>query len=407
MWSQNLALYSPGRAAAIVAGVLVGLFSGFPPIFTATLGVFLMPLSADFGWGRLEVSIAGGAATLGMAVAAPIVGRAIDRFGIRRVILVSVVVFSLSLAAFGSLTGNKGVYWTICFFVGFAGAATTPLGFLAVLPRVFDRRLGLALSIAMAGVGVGTIVMPPLANGLIHDFGWRNAYRVLGALGTVGALVACWIIGSAGDRSGPLRGAEAVWNDGVVPSEAFRGMLLWIAALSILLVSASTIGTSVHLVAQLSDRGVDAKTAAFVASVAGGGVLLGRVGSGLLFDYVRATWIGAASFLLAALGIALLWQGTEIDVWLAGSFLMGVALGTEGDLIAFIVRRYFGMKAFGAIYGVLMSAFSLGTVIGPVAMGGFFDRTGTYAPVLAGFVVACMAAALLLLTLGPYRYAVK
>lgn len=259
-----------------MVGVIVGVFCGFAPVFTSTLGVFLKPLSAEFGWGRLEVSIAYGASTLGVALAAPIIGRAMDRFG-----------------------------------------------------------------------------------------------------------------------------------KGVDPGEALRSIMLWVTAVFILLVSASTIGTSIHLVALLIDRGLDAKAAAFAASVAGGGLLLGRVCAGVLFDYVRATWIGSALFFLGALGLFILWQGTGLQAWLAGSFLMGVALGAEGDLIAFIVRRYFGMKAFGSIYGVLMCAFSLGAMIGPIIMGAYFDRSGTYAPVLASFSAACLVAAVLVLTLGPYRYAAE
>lgn len=169
------------------------------------------------------------------------------------------------------------------------------------------------------------------------------------------------------------------------------------------LVSISVQGCLVHTTAMLIDRGIAAQTAALGSSLVGAAVLLGRVGTGYLLDHLFAPRVAAVFFGGAALGIGLLWLGTT-PVAFAGAFLVGLGLGAEVDLIAYLISRYFGLRAFGKVYSSAFAAFALAGALGPLIMGASFDQTGSYRGALATFLVATLVAAVLMTRLGPYRY---
>lgn len=158
------------------------------------------------------------------------------------------------------------------------------------------------------------------------------------------------------------------------------------------------------MTALLGDRGVSAATAALGSSLVGVAVLLGRVGSGYLLDGFFAPRVAAAFFGSASIGIILLWQGA-ISVAFAGAFLIGLGLGAEVDLIAYLTGRYFGLHAFGKIYSSIFAAFAFAGALGPLIMGAGFDRTGSYRVPLLAFFGATLVATALMTRLGPYRFA--
>ena len=159
----------------------------------------------------------------------------------------------------------------------------------------------------------------------------------------------------------------------------------------------------IHLVPLLTDRGVSAQSAALVMSLGAVGGMLGRVGGGYLLDRFFAPYVAVCFFCGSALGIFLLWSGAVGGLAFVAAFLGGLGVGAEFDIIAYMVSRYFGLRAFGEIYGYVFAAFTLGGVIGPPLMGIGFDSTGSYSPVLGGFVVTTLMAAGLMTQLGPYR----
>jgi cyanate permease len=159
----------------------------------------------------------------------------------------------------------------------------------------------------------------------------------------------------------------------------------------------------IHFAAMLSDRGITAETAALGSSVVGAALLIGRVCIGYLLDYVFAPRIAAIFFGGAAVGIFLLWWGPA-PVAFAGGFLIGLGLGAEVDVIAYLTSRYFGLRAFGEIYSSAFAAFALAGALGPLVMGRAFDLTGSYRTPLMAFLVATLVATGLMTRLGPYRY---
>src|SRR5262245_5106329 len=166
----------------IVVAVAVGLFMGYVPIIGFTFGVFFTSLVEEFKWSRAEVSLAFSLSLLALSVALPLTGRLVDRFGARRVILSSVLLFGLALASLYFLTASLWHYYVIFVVIGVVGGGISPVPYYNVITHWFDRRRGLALGLAMIGVGLSEFIMPSFAHALIARVGWRLAYVIIGAM---------------------------------------------------------------------------------------------------------------------------------------------------------------------------------------------------------------------------------
>ena len=190
---------------------------------------------------------------------------------------------------------------------------------------------------------------------------------------------------------------------GLSRREAWHTGSFWLIASAFFLMSVSVHGCLIHLVPMLTDRGVSAQSAALATSLLGGALLVGRVGAGYLLDRFFASYVAICFLCGAALGIFMLWSGVVGGLAFGAAILLGLGLGGETDFMPYLVSRYFGLRAFGEIYGYILATWGLGGVIGPLVMGMGFDTTGSYRLVLAGFVVATLAAAGVMSQLGPYR----
>jgi MFS family permease len=401
-----------GWWVVLAAGIGLSVHSG--PIIVSTFGVFLKPLSQEFGWSRAEVSLAFSLATLVVTGAMPFIGRLVDRLGARRVIVPSALLFGLGLMSLYFLTASLWHYYAISLFMGVVGSGTTPVPYSKVISHWFDKKRGLALALAMTGISLGAFIMPPLAQALITGVGWRQAYVVLGLLTVAGTLPVVGLLlkespqlmGLAPDGGpGTDAGLAARHGQEQGPSgaEAWHTAPFWLMAGAFFLVSVSFHGFIIHLVPLLTDRGVSPQSAALAMSVAAIGGLVGRLGCGYLLDRVFAPYVAVGFFGGFALGIFLLWSGAVGGWVFVAVVLVGLGVGAELDVMPYMVSRYFGLRAFGEIYSYAFAAFVLGAVIGPLLMGAGFDATGSYRLALGGFVLPPLMAAGLMTQLGPYR----
>lgn len=402
------------RHASLIIGAAVGLAGGFASLFFSTLSVFLKPIAAAFGWGRGQLSAVALLSLVGAALAAPLVGRLIDRHGAQRVIGVSVLLLAAGLALMSALPPSLLVLSVLSFLLGGVATATTPPGYLSMFPRHFDRHLGAALGCAMIGIGAGAALGPLLAQALIAAHGWRQAYLLLAGVALllgIAASVLCFAGGPTPRQSAAAAAAgqrHAAEGDDL--RMALRSVRFWLIALALALVSAAALGAMIHLFAMMTDRGVAPAAAAATAATVGLAAAIGRFGTGLLMDHLQARIVTAVVFVLGAVGLAVLAcssTSTPLAVYTLASACFGLAIGAEGDIIPFLARRYFGRKAFAALFGSFFSAYMLGAFAGPILYGYAFDRLGGYTlPLLVGSA-ACLAGACLVLAIGPYRYAVS
>ncbi|MFM0019453.1 MFS transporter [Paraburkholderia azotifigens] len=386
-----------------VVGAALGMAVGFAAIFIATNGVFIPSIVRDFHWGRAQAAQSYSASMLGLALVSPLVGMLMDRFGVRKVVLSSAIVFAIAMSCMAFQTGSTASWIALSLVIGMSGAATSVLGYLAILPQWFDRRLGLAIGIAMVGFGIGTVVMPALSAYLITHIGWRHAYQVLAAISLSGALAAFLLLRErAGVHRKPRRQAESSVSLAHVGPIRRRGLKVFLIFAGALCASTAVLSLVPHLPALLMDRGVSASDAARCASLVGLGILIGRLSSGLLVDRIHAPLVACLYFASGAIGFVLLRQIESYEGALIASILVGLAIGAEGDLLSYLTRVYLGMEKFGRFYGIVFSGYSLGAVLGPIATGRYFDVTKSYALPMQIAPFLLLAACLFLLSLGRY-----
>ncbi len=406
-----VATRAPWRRGALVLGAAIGLAGGYSAAYFGTLSVFLKEIAQGFGWTRASASGVVVLAQIGIALGAPFVGRGLDRFGARVVIPVSVALFALGLFTLTVLPASLALFGATSLVIGLVAVATTPVGYLSVVSRAFDRRLGLALGFAMLGLGCGTVVLPPLVQRWIAAGSWASGYRSL-ALFVLASGTAAWLlvfVVGRGHAPAVVRrdAAEAPVPPGIAFRDGVRDGRFWLLAAVFFVVATAGLGAIVHIVPMLSDRGMSPAEAVRGASLIGIGVMAGRFCAGAAMDLMPARVVAAFAFVMGGAGLLLLAlhpQGS-FGVIAAAAVLLGLAIGAEGDFLPFFVRRYFGVRHLGLFYGVLLAVYSLGGVAGPVLYGMAFDRLHDYGLALGAGVVACVLAAIAVLAVGPYRFA--
>lgn len=393
-----------------------GLFLGLVSIVVFSFPVFLRPITRDFHAGRGDVSFAFTLFSLIQAMSVPFAGWLMDRFGARRVIVPSMVLASLVLLLVPFRSSNLLHFYVFFGTLGFIAAGAGVVAFAKVTSNWFDRNRGLALGVVMLGLGLGALVMPSLAQLLIARFGWRLAYAAMGASIVLVStpLVMKFLkenpesLGLMPDGGMPAHPAahtelknKAV---GMTWREALRSPTFWLLLTSFALVATATQACFAHMAAIVSDRGSNAQLAALASSLLGGGLLIGRTGSGYLLDRFFAPRVAALIFAGAAAGIALLRIAYSPGAAFAAAFLIGLAMGAEGDVMPYLTSRYFGLRCFGEICGILFAGFSLAGGLGPYLMGAAYDANGSYALPLVLFCIAVLIAAALMLVPGPYQF---
>lgn len=389
----------------IVAAGALGMTVGQGPITIFTLGVFLKPVTDDLGINRGTFSSAIGLLTVAAAIVTPFVGRLVDRFGVRVVLLPMILLFALATMALSLLQPSLAVLYLLFGVQGVLSAGQTPTAYVKTISGWFDATRGLALGVAQTGVGLGVALVPQLAAVLIVGHGWRTAYVGLGWAILVLALlpVALFLREPTVPRQSGASGSPSS-GQGMPLAEAWRSGRFWQLNACFFLAVTAINGTLAHAVALLTDRGVPLAAATGAMSLAGIAVIVGRLVAGFCLDRLHGRYIAVASFCCPMIGIALLALARQPAMLLAGTALCGLGVGAEVDLLAYFIGRYFGMRAYGAIYGLFFAVFTIGTGLGPFVMGSAFDHAHSYGAALAVFEAALLAASGLALRLGPYRY---
>jgi MFS family permease len=287
--------------------------------------------------------------------------------------------------------------------VGLFSGGHAPLPYAKSISAAFDGRRGVALGIAMTGVGLGAVIIPKLAQTFLESFGWRGAFAALGA--TVFAIAfpaVALFLREPGQR---VAGPQAVTQPlpGLKARDVVRSRSFWIMALVFTCVPVVANGIIFHLVALLGDRGIAAQRAVAVFAAIGPSLIVGRLLCGWLLDRFFGPYVAVTFIALPALGVLVLLASADPAMTTAGAVLVGLGLGAEVDLIGYLQSRYFGLRAFGQVYGYLFAIFTVGTGIGPFLMGATFDLAGSYRPVLTGFFLLLGVAAVAILRL-PRAY---
>jgi len=396
---------TPALAVRIVLGAGLGMYINLGPVLLYTFGVFLKPIVSDTGWDRTLIAGAFGPAMFLVGLTAPLFGQLLDRYGPRRFVGVSALLFALGLLTLG-LAPHSARGFAICLVLTMVlGSGLTPLPFSHVISSWFDARRGLALGLALSISGFAVASVPPLAATLIARFGWRTSYVLLaaGVIG-IGLPTARWLLEDPQPRHGAAARALPV-SEGATLREALASRTFWLLAFGLLLISTAVSAGTVHLPALLGDRGVPPTRAAFIMSVVGVSMIAGRVAIGALIDRLFAPRVSALVFLAPLVGHALLTgSGAGLSAIVA-AVMFGLGLGAELDVFPYMTSRAFGVRHFGQIYGALLVAFTTGLALG-AAMMGAYGSIGQYDQALwiAGGCALVSAASMLLLRRADFPY---
>jgi MFS family permease len=384
----------------VVMAACLGVMAGFGSLFVYTFSVFVKPLAADFGWSREAISSGFAIAAVTLGVCSPLLGRWIDRFGPRRIILVCMTVYGCAIASLSLLRSGLLQFYVTCFVLGVVGNGAAHLAYSRSISTWFQRRLGMALAAVMAGAGLGAMILPVVAQSIISQSGWRAAYASLGGLALLLGLPLSWRY--IRERGAVGHEAATVAHSGVTWQQGLRSSAFWIVTAILFVSSISMNGAITHLSALLTDRGITAGNAALCASILGGSSLLGRIVVGWLLDRFFGPRVALAINLITALGIFLLARATSFPAGCLAAALIGVGAGGEAAITPYLLTRYFGLRAFSTLYGVTWTFYAAAGAIGPVILGRAFDATGSYASLLTLLATALGLAATTNLLLPHY-----
>ena len=392
------------RGWRMIVAAMIGVACGASPVPYTSIGQLIGPVHEETGWSIGDIALAITLYGLAASAMSPWVGALADRHGVRRVALVSVVLFGLSFGALALTPANVGAWWAAWFLAGLVGIGSGPLTWTRGIGLWFNQQRGLALGIALIGTSFTGVLVPQLAGRAIDAWGWRSVFPLLAVLPL---LVALPVLFAWFREPRPEERPAGVFASGrplgLTAAEAMRGRPFWLLMLSILLIALAYGGIFVHLQQMLEAAGFERALARNVVSTLAVAILLGRVATGWFLDRIWAPLVTLPVLSLPAVACFLLaGDGLALPAAYFCALAVGLAAGAETDLIAFLAARYFGMANYGRIYGILLLPFGIASAFSPAIYGWVRDATGSYD--LALYVAAAMfiGGALLPLALGRY-----
>jgi MFS family permease len=370
-------------------GSVVGLAFGPSVIAILAISPFIPPIEAEFGWSRVQVSLAATIVSYMVVFVSPLQGFLVDRLGPRKVILTSIPLFALSLASLYWLPDSLPIYYTIWVLIPLFSIGLWPLGYLQAVSQWFEKKLGLALGCANAGIGVGSTIVPLIVAALIAGYDWRTAFLGLAAI----VFFVTWPVTffTIKELSGEEVQAAKRSASGTPFRDAIREPVFFMLCAAFFLLGLTATSLVTQQVPLLIEAGWSQTDASFVQALFGFALLFARVFIGFIIDHFFAPRVmqvvsvgGAVSCVLYAIAP---------DAGILSALLLGFLLGAEFDVLAFLIKRYFGNVAYGRLYGVIFGVFYLGSGLGIVGLAAIRQAFGSYDAglfIAAGILLGCI-----------------
>lgn len=384
----------------VFAGAL-GNAVGTGVVASYVLGVFVKNISDDFGWERSYTTAGISCLFIVSGIGSLILGSLMTRWSIRKITILFVSLFSLSVMAVGVMPKSLLLFCLIFSSIGFFGAAATAMPYAIAISRQFDSNRGIALALMVSGAGFGALLLPIFANWLMESYGWRVGYVGVGLLVGVVALAGLIFCFRTPPIETPVHAA--------INAPSLRGIFtssgpFWLIALSILSISIALVGLITNFVPILTDRGISPAKAASMIGLLGAASWISRIAVGLLLDRIHAKYVAAGVFLLAALGIVTTaLSGSGSGIYLA-AVLLGLGIGAEADLITFTMSRYFPPQSLSRALGAVWIFWAWGNGLGVFAASLSYDLTGSYNLAFLLFGVLALISCVIILQLKAYAF---
>lgn len=389
------------RALGAAFGSAVCMSLGLP-LFMGTFPLFLKPVSEEFGWGAEVYPQAAFVLATTMALVGPAAGRLVDRLGVRPVLLVGLVGWSLSLASLSWLSGSKIQLLSIAVLMGICCAACGPVAYAKVVAGWFDRHRGLALGIVLNGApALVTAILIAITTILLAHQGWRESYRIFGAaVACLTIPLAFFLIREAKSYHSPDT-PQVEQASGSTLSQALRSREFWKVMLATGLVCGVTQSVVAHFIGFSAEYGANPATAAIALSAYSLAGPIGSLVAGAVADRVPTPKLLAIFYSLPLLGVGSLvllgGAGTIPAMILMGAGFQGVA-----GMQPYLLTRYFGVRHASQLFGVGLGILTLSLGLGPVILGFARDRLQNFAPATPALLLLLVVAIASTLALRRY-----
>lgn len=400
---------------------LLGIYQGWVVVIAVMLtlaitsggrflfGVVLKPVSDEFGWGRAELALAVTISVICLSVLQPIIGWLVDRFGSRPILIAGVITTGVAMVPMTMVDSLWQVYVFYGVLAAFGFAATSPVNTTALVNGWFEKKRGLALSMATSGSAYGQLLVVPIATAIMLGWGWRAAYiAISAALFLLILPLAIFLIRDSPSRT-RSRTSEARISDGpkVTLRQAAKTASYWQLSFGMFVCGFTMAFTSVHMIPYLTDMPEHSAhtmqtTASFALSIVGGFSIVGAIVIGLLSDRKGHREMLALTYFLRGLAfLVLLFVGASIPGIFLAAVILGISWTSTTPLASAIAADIYGRASIGTIFGFIFTAMNVGSGVGAWLAGLDRDIAGNYHGALIANVAMGFAAAAVTMTIRP------
>lgn len=361
--------------------------------FFYSYGVFFKAIAEDFGGSRLGVAIGLTVTNAVGAIAAPYVGRALDKYPLRNVMGIGALFMAFGFLGLSFVQNELQFYLVLGLFIGFGASSMGNLATSKLVTNWFDKRRGTALGIAAAGVSLSGVIMPYISAELIENFGWRQGFLVYSAFTflVVVPLIFRLVISRPEDVGLRPDGAMPIkFDDGsILPPveksppkmrllELFKEHNFRMIVLTFSLLFCSMSATLTHMIPRLTDFGYTLVEASLVMSLCAGFGVVGKLSFGWLSDRLSVRKVMAIVILLQFTGQYLMFSSLDYLTFAIGASMFGYGVGGVVPMHGAVVGKTFGRDRFGAVLGLMRPAMFPIQILGVPFAGWIFDVTGSY-----------------------------
>ena len=368
-----------------------------------TMGLMLKPMADDLNWTRAALSLT---VTLFMVISAvvlPVIGRLVDRYRIRTVLLASVLLSSASIALMSVIQtpAQAVVLYGILFALATAGTSIAPIG--VMISRWFPKHLGLANSIAISGMGAGQLVIILVLTAQLESIGWRGAFVVLAALGLLLIVPLAFLSipepapGAAETPNAPLGNTKSELN----PSDLLRDSKLWYLLVINAICGFQDFFVATHVVAFARDQGMGTVVAGNLFALMGLVGLAGVLMTGFVSDRFGPILPTLICFAIRIVLFGLITVTTSVVAIISFALVYGFTFWITAPLTLVFVRKYFGTAHLGMLTGIVAMVHHGAGGLGAYAGGIVYDVSGSYQIIFQIMLIVSFAA--LLTTWGLSR----
>ncbi len=379
----------------------IGLGSGMSMagVITTTIAPSMI---ADNGWDRAQFALVG-TLSLITAFAFPFIGRLTDLIGVRYTALIGQITLPLAFLAYSLMSSDLRAYMAIFFVQSLICVTTTSTVYTRLPVQYVKKARGLALAVVASGPALSGIVMAPLLNAYVESHGWRASYQALAIFATIAAIVTYFLIPPEGPtKRTPIAAPKRRARDDY--PMIFRTPAFWILLVAMLLCNLPQTILQVQLKILLLTKGVTGEGAGVMLTMVSIGMLAGRFVSGVALDRFSPYLVSFITLGLPSIGLFLMASSLNSPAVLTGAvFCVGFAFGAEGDVVAFLVARRFGLEIYSSVMGLLVAAMAFSTASGAALLSVTMAWTGGFSLYLVIAGTAVLVGSTCLLFLGKTR----